>query len=155
MRYLAFLIILVVQLSSCRNENKVVNSVEKGNEEPKFYDLDTLELTEFMEIIKDKRSNSNHATFSGDFKKAFINSENVKTLIPLIHSKERCKCSMNVLSSKMDNSDYAEMGGVAIYFIEDFRNARNPKLGLWTCPKADDKKAIKIETWWKAVKNKL
>ena len=149
MRYLVFLIILVVQLSSCRNENKVVNSFEKGNEEPKFYDLDTLELTEFTEILRDKRSNSNHATFSGDFKKAFINSENVKTLIPLIHSKERCKCSLNILSSKMDNSDYAEIGGVAISFIEDFRNNKNPKLELWNCPKTDDKKATEIEVWWK------
>ena len=139
----------VVQFTFCRNESKVVKSFEKGNEEPKFYNLDTLELTEFIEILRDKKSKSSNATFSGDFKKAFINSENVRTLIPLIHSKERCKCSMNVLSSKMENSDYAELGGVAISFIEDFRNAVNPKLVLWNCPKTDDKKASEIEVWWK------
>lgn len=137
MRQLIFALI-VITLFSCKHRAK----------ENKNYNLNKLKPLEFIEILRGVNNEGlNNATFEGDFKENFLTKDDIKALIPLIHSKEKCKCYVNILSSYLP-SDTSELGGIALMFIDDFKNKRNPTMKLWHCPKIDNGKLKKIETWW-------
>lgn len=115
------------------------------------HDISNINSIKFIELlkIKEKDNNTPYVVLRGDFKKDFINNKDIKVLISLIHSKEKCKCYVNELSSFIPLEDSSDIGGVALSLIDDFKNNVNPTLKLWDCPKMDLKKLREIELWFK------
>lgn len=151
MRQLIFTLMVITLISCSYDAKNHSNKMNVG--ESKIYDLNTLKPLEFIEILRGVNSKGlNNITLERDFKENFLTKEDIKTLIPLIHSKEKCKCYVHVLSSYLPN-DTSELGGIALMFIDDFKNKRNPKIGLWHCPKVDEKKIKEIEEWWQNENN--
>jgi hypothetical protein len=137
------LILIVITLFACKHQAKY----------HKNYNLNTLKPLEFIEILRGVNNEGlNNATFEGDFQENFLTKKDIKALIPLIRSKEKCKCYLNVLSSYLP-SDTSELGGIALMLIDDFKNKKNPKMRLWHCPKIDEKKLKEIEAWWQNENN--
>ena len=101
----------------------------------------------FIRELK-KKNLLNVSTIESDFTKSWIKSEHLDSLITLVESKEKCNCYLNPLSSYVPK-DSAEVGGFAIEFIKAFKENKKVNLGLYSCPKVNQKEVIKIKSWWK------
>ncbi len=89
-------------------------------------------------------------TMVNEFPKDWVKEEHIENLIKLLGSKEKCGCFLNPLSSYVPtNDDYAEKGGYAGIFIKAFKENKNVNLGLYSCPKVDEKLNVELINWWK------
>ena len=101
----------------------------------------------FIKELK-KRNQINASTIENDFSKNWVKVKDLDSLISIIDSKEKCNCYLNPLSSYIPK-DSAEVGGFAIEFIKAFKENKKVDLGLFSCPKVDEKEAEKLKVWWK------
>ena len=101
----------------------------------------------FIEELK-KENELNVTTIESDFPKNWVKSEDLDSLISLVESKEKCNCYLNPLSSNIPR-DSAEVGGFAVEFIKAFKENRKLDLGLYNCPKVNEKEAEELKSWWK------
>lgn len=88
-------------------------------------------------------------TMIGDFPADWVKEEDIDSLIKLIDSSEECGCFLNALSSHIPTDDYAEKGGYAGIFIQAYKENRKVDLGLYACPKVDEKLNTELINWWK------
>ena len=95
-----------------------------------------------------KKNLINVSTIESDFPKDWIKSQHLDSLIALLESKEKCNCYLNPLSSYVPQ-DSAEVGGFAIEFIKAFKENKKVDLGLYSCPKVNQKEVTEIKSWWK------
>ena len=95
-----------------------------------------------------KKNLINVSTIESDFPKDWIKSQHLDSLIALVESKEKCNCYLNPLSSYVPQ-DSAEVGGFAIEFIKAFKENKKVDLGLYSCPKVNQKEVTEIKIWWK------
>ncbi|WP_300977229.1 hypothetical protein [Flavobacterium sp.] len=95
-----------------------------------------------------KKNLFNVSKIESDFPKDWIKNQHLDSLIALVDSKEKCNCYLNPLSSNIPN-DSAEVGGFAIEFIKAFKENRKVYLGLYSCPKVNQKEVTEVKGWWK------
>ncbi|MFD1015478.1 hypothetical protein [Winogradskyella rapida] len=88
-------------------------------------------------------------TMIGDFPIDWVKEEHIEHLIKLLESKEICGCYLNPLSSYIPTDDFAEKGGYAGIFIKAYKEKRKVELGLYSCPKVDEKLNAELRKWWK------
>ncbi len=79
----------------------------------------------------------------------WVKKEHIAPLFSLLESKEVCGCYLNPLSSYIPVDDFAEEGGYAGIFIESFMENKKVDLGLYSCPKVNEKLNEKLKKWWK------
>ncbi len=91
-------------------------------------------------------------TMIGEFPNNWVKKEHIASLIKLLGSKEKCGCFLNPLSSYIPTDDYAEKGGYAGVFVKAFKENKKVNLGLYSCPKVDEKLNIELINWWKGRK---
>ncbi|QBZ97569.1 hypothetical protein [Flavobacterium sangjuense] len=101
----------------------------------------------FIRELK-KKNELNVSTIESNFSKNWVKSKDLNSLISLVDSKEKCNCYLNPLSSYIPK-DSAEVGGFAIEFLKAFKENRKLDLGLYYCPKVNEKEAEELKSWWK------
>ena len=89
----------------------------------------------------------NIITMNGDFPNNWVKPNDVKYLISIMHSKEKCCGYMNVFSSYISNKN-GEVGGFAIIFLNSYISQTKINLGLNCNPKTNPASIRKIETWY-------
>ncbi len=59
------------------------------------------------------------------------------------------KCEyLNPLSSALPRGELAEKGGYAGIFLKAFKEKQKVDLGLYSCPKVDEKLNAELIKWW-------
>nr|WP_315152274.1 hypothetical protein [uncultured Flavobacterium sp.] len=101
----------------------------------------------FIRELKNKNL-LNASTIKSDFPENWIKRQHLDSLISLVESKEKCNCYLNPLSSYIPK-DSAEVGGFAIEFVKAFKENRKVDLGLYYCPKVNQKEAEELKSWLK------
>jgi hypothetical protein len=103
------------------------------------------------------KSNENHKinviSMVDEFPNDWVNESDIDTLITLIQSTRKARCFLDPQSSYLPISDNADIGGYAIIFINSFRHKTKINLGLYNCPKTDDKSVAEILKWWISYKH--
>ena len=82
-----------------------------------------------------------------DFPKDWVKIGDIDSLVSIIDSKEKCNCYFNPFSSYIPK-DSAQVSGFAIEFIKAFKENKKVDLGLYNCPKVDEKEAEELKVWW-------
>ena len=141
MRIQLLFLIFTLVLVGCRKTEP------KNNTE--IYRKSAREYSPLSFIQELKRKNLlNVSTIESDFPKDWIKIQHLDSLISLVESKEKCNCYLNPLSSYIPQ-DNAEVGGFAIEFIKAFKENKKVDLGLYSCPKVNQKEVTEIKSWWK------
>ncbi|WP_167613614.1 hypothetical protein [Maribellus sediminis] len=112
--------------------------------------IENLDVRSFIKIMTENyhaNSKLNFVTFKGEFPLNWIKKEDIEYLISIIHSKKKC-CSYKHYYSSYISSDYAEVGGFAIIFLNSFINNKKINLGLNSNPRTDEKSIKKINNWY-------
>ena len=84
-----------------------------------------------------------------EFSDDWVKEEHIEYLISILQSKEVCGCFINPLSSYLPFDDFAEKGGFAGIFIKAYKENQKVSLGLYSCPKVDEKLNAELINWWK------
>ena len=134
-------LIFTLMLVGCRKTEPKNNTVIYRKSAREYSPLS------FIRELK-KKNLLNVSTIESDFTKSWIKSEHLDSLITLVESKEKCNCYLNPLSSYVPK-DSAEVGGFAIEFIKAFKENKKVNLGLYRCPKVNQKEVTEIKSWWK------
>jgi uncharacterized protein YneF (UPF0154 family) len=110
----------------------------------------------FIKLFTEKYnrdSKLNSVTLSGDFPENWVKPNDIKYLISVLRSKEKCCGYMNTFSSYI-SSENAEVGGFAIIFLNFYISKTKINLGLNSNPKTDEKSIREIEKWYQSTANK-
>jgi hypothetical protein len=91
-------------------------------------------------------------TMTDEFPIDWVKEEHIEYLISILESKEVCGCFINPLSSYLPLDDFAEKGGFAGIFLQAYKENRKVELGLYHCPKVDEKLNEELKKWWKEKK---
>lgn len=83
-----------------------------------------------------------------DFPKDWVKKEDIKRLIVLLDSKEKCDCYVSPLSSYLPK-DSADVGGYAAAFIKSYIDKKPIDFSLYSCPKVNKEDSERIKKWWK------
>jgi hypothetical protein len=161
---LALLIVLILltgsylfyefKINNTNKDNfKTINAKDLIPNTTKYYktlspkDLDPKSfITLFIEKYN-KDSKLNFVTLSGEFPENWVKPNDVRYLISIVHSKEKCCGYMNIFSSTISNEN-AEVGGFAIIFLNSYISQTKINLGLNCNPKTNPASIRKIETWY-------
>jgi hypothetical protein len=133
---------------------KNINSENLSTNKTKCYkilspkDLDPKSFIKLFTEEYNKNSKLNFVTLSGEFPKNWVRPNDIKYLISIMHSQEKCCGYMHIFSSHM-LSDNAEVGGFAIIFLNSYISNTKINLGLNCNPKTDQEAIKKIENWYK------
>ena len=100
----------------------------------------------FLELMK-KGAKSGIVTIANDFPATWIHEEDVKELIKLVNSREKCGCFLNPLSSRIPTEE-ATVGGYAIALISAYKEKRKVDFGLYACPETTKQKVDALLKWW-------
>lgn len=87
-------------------------------------------------------------TMTDEFPIDWIKEKHIEYLISILDSKETCDCFINPLSSYLPLDDSAEKGGYASLFIKAYKEKEKIELGLYSCPKVNEKLNGELKKWW-------
>ncbi len=115
--------------------------------------MNVLSFLDKITIIKVDSKDLNLTTIEDDgTPNDWIKPKDVDTLIALIKSNRQCKCVVDPLSSYLPTNDYAELGGYAILFLKQYKDKKDIRFSLYTCPKTNEKEADELIKWWTQTK---
>jgi hypothetical protein len=141
--------------------NQIMKSMDTLRDEMVSYNWLTPAQFTSISFLNDVayKSNENHKinviSMVDEFPNDWVNESDIDTLITLIQSTRKARCFLDPQSSYLPISDNADIGGYAIIFINSFRHKTKTKinLGLYNCPKTDDKSVAEILKWWISYKH--
>lgn len=162
--FFLLLVFVLVLLHSCnRVDQKGHASIHKNKianvEFKTLFDKDSLKENPFtfLDFVL-THGNSNNAfdnvVISRDnFPLGWVEKEHLDSLVKLADSKRKCKCFFNYYYSGIPKkTDFAELGGYAIEFVNSFRLNRKVSFGLYSCPLTNKNEVELIRNWWKKFK---
>lgn len=131
------------------DSNSVSISVDTSSQHVFWLSPESMTPLEFLRIMKQL---DNYRPFGGvtmldSFPKNWVKKKDIDTLIKLVHSREKCNCFLNPLSSYIPK-DSADLGGYAIQLIESYKQKKKLTFGLYACPKTNKIEADKLVNWW-------
>ena len=148
--------LLVLILISCSCVDKKNETVRYGNTHndwlanyPRPNDFTPLSLIEKLKTDTSKGG----LTMVDEFPPSWVTLQDIEKLIPLISSKQSCKCLVNPYSSNLPKAN-SDVGGYAILFINSYRNRAKIEIGLYKCITTNEQDVNEILVWWKDFKNK-
>ena len=138
----------------------VVDSIESENDYKFKYSFSTLDQYDpitFIDAVSRTIEVNNGLSSVGismvdEFPIDWVKEEHIDTLISMLNSKDTCGCYLNPLSSYIPN-DFADKGGYAGIFIKAYKERKPVSLGLYLCPKVDQKLNEELVSWWEKQKN--
>jgi hypothetical protein len=138
------------------SKSKKCNDFESGkNKSESFYRPENLTVRSFIQLMTDNFIDNrklNFVTFIGEFPQNWVKSEDITYLHSIMSSKKKCCGYMKVYSSYI-STEYGEVGGFAILFLNSYINETTINLGLNCNPKSDKKSVEKIEDWYQTKYN--
>lgn len=149
------IILLLLAVGAIATSAFLFYNFKKNKESKEYYKtiyIKDLEPKSFIAICKQRYNKTafNSVTMSGEFPDNWVKPKDVKYLISIMHSKEKCCGYMNIFSSHLSSED-AEVGGFAIIFLNSYITKTKINLGLNSYPKTDEELIKKIESWHKTV----
>jgi hypothetical protein len=93
----------------------------------------------------------------GDFPENWIKESDIDSLFKIINSKQKCSCMLNPIveySFKIPDDTCAEKGGFASQFIKTYRDKKQYRFGLFSCPRVDINLNLELTNWWKTEQKK-
>jgi hypothetical protein len=160
MKYIAPLLIILL-FNSCGQNNKT--SIDNSRQDTVRLDTIThspdsavwtttknLTVSTFLKVVRLKKDNHrelNIIVMKDDFDSGWVKRSDIDTLIQLVKLKDKCSCFLEPVSSFIP-TDSANIGGYAIRLIKSYRDNKKLSLGLYSCPKTNDKEAEELIHWW-------
>ena len=86
-------------------------------------------------------------TMTNNFPNNWLKASDIDTLIKLVHSKVKCNCFVDPLSSYLPHQN-ADIGGFVIGLISAYKEKRKVSFGLYSCPETNAKAANELIKWW-------
>ncbi|UPT69342.1 MAG: hypothetical protein M0D53_01920 [Flavobacterium sp. JAD_PAG50586_2] len=148
MKIYLYILIFAFLSSSCGQKEPKKKPENRQLESLKYGFKSATEYTP-LSFIKaaQNRNPLNLFETQNDFPKDWVKIVDIDSLVSIIDSKEKCNCYFNPFSSYIPN-DSAQVGGFAIEFIKAFKENKKVNLGLYSCPKLNEKEAEELKVWW-------
>jgi hypothetical protein len=127
---------------------------QSGLQQPQPYsaDLSKLSPRQFLSLLKyssDTAKGVKWVTVSNTSPDGWVTLQDVRYLMSVIHSKEKCKCVIKVYSSYLPVDDFSTVGGQAMNLIDSYRTQQPYCDRPWDCEKTDSARITRLEKWWK------
>jgi hypothetical protein len=137
-------------LASCKKNNPNKEDIKYSDLYKDYLKPESINCFMLLDSLKmyEERKNLNAFIIANQFPKNWVKLDDVKKLILLIESKEKCKCLVDPLSSYIPKQN-ADIGGYAILFINSFKNKSKIDIGLYSCPETNKNDIEEIQKWWK------
>ena len=137
------------------SDSTLINSFLKesyGFDKPENYNPISF-INEVSKTLKTKKDTLRIGmTMIDEFPIDWVKEKHIEYLISILESKEVCGCFINPLSSYLPLDDFSEKGGYARIFLQAYKENKKVELGLYSCPKVDDKINAELKKWWKEKK---
>lgn len=136
--FLFFVIILLV--TSCKTAKPIEQTKVSKNSATAYTPYS------FTKALK-KKNKLGVTIVENDFPEDWVKKEDIDYLITIVDSKKKCNCYISPRTRSIPR-DQAQLGGFALEFIKAFKEERSVDLGLYNCPKMNEKEAEELKAWW-------
>lgn len=117
-------------------------------------DISVNEFLKALIVLDTNRISLSPLVIYDDFPKTWINEENIDSLMNLIESNIKCRCTMHPHSSTI-YFDSSSLGGYAAILVDSYRKKVPFRFGLGRCARRNIEFENELWLWWRNRKGKV